>query len=72
VTRSGVARFFRACLILLSPCFSILPGRENAVSNQLLSPLPDNITLPDPRVSAWLDAASEEGLQIAIMKGNQF
>ncbi|AOK46506.1 hypothetical protein WT60_06320 [Burkholderia sp. MSMB617WGS] len=65
-------RFFRTCLILLSLCFAILPGRAHAVSNQLLLLLPDNFTLPDPRVSAWLDAASEEGLQISIIYDSQF
>ena len=65
-------RFFKACLILLSLCCAILPGRANAVSNQLLLLLPDNITLPDPRVSAYLDAASEEGLQLTIIQDTQF
>ncbi|AJX31523.1 polysaccharide deacetylase family protein [Burkholderia oklahomensis] len=65
-------RFLRACLILFSLCLTIVPGRANAVSNQLLLLLPDNFTLPDPRVSAWLDAASEEGLQISIINDSQF
>ncbi|KVE44405.1 polysaccharide deacetylase family protein [Burkholderia sp. BDU5] len=65
-------RFLRTCLILFSLCLTIVPGRANAVSNQLLLLLPDNFTLPDPRVSAWLDAASEEGLQISIIYDSQF
>ncbi|AJY38844.1 hypothetical protein I6G56_24930 [Burkholderia humptydooensis] len=65
-------RFLRTCLILCSLCLAIVPGRANAASNQLLLLLPDNFTLTDPRVSAWFDAASEEGLQLSVMYDSQF
>ena len=51
---------------------TIAPGRANALSNQLLLLLPDNFTLPDPRVSAWRDSAAEEGLQISLISDTQF
>ncbi|ONY07892.1 polysaccharide deacetylase family protein, partial [Burkholderia cenocepacia] len=66
-------RTLRAVLIVFSVCLMTLaPGRASALSNQLLLLLPDNFTLPDPRVSAWLDSAAEEGLQIALISDTQF
>ncbi|WP_175760907.1 polysaccharide deacetylase family protein [Burkholderia ambifaria] len=66
-------RALRGFLIVLSVCvMTFAPGRASALSNQLLLLLPDNFTLPDPRVSAWLDSASEEGLQISLISDTQF
>jgi hypothetical protein len=66
-------RTLRAFLIVFTVCvMTFAPGRANALSNQLLLLLPDNFTLPDPRVSAWLDSASEEGLQISLISDTQF
>ncbi|HHL4079217.1 hypothetical protein [Burkholderia sola] len=66
-------RTLRAFLIVFSVCLMTLaPGRASALSNQLLLLLPDNFTLPDPRVSAWLDSAAEEGLQISLISDTQF
>ncbi|MCW3505415.1 polysaccharide deacetylase family protein [Burkholderia cenocepacia] len=66
-------RTLRTVLIVFSVCLMTLaPGRASALSNQLLLLLPDNFTLPDPRVSAWLDSAAEEGLQIALISDTQF
>ncbi|WP_175715924.1 polysaccharide deacetylase family protein [Burkholderia ambifaria] len=66
-------RTLRAFLIVFTVCvMTFAPGRANALSNQLLLLLPDNFTLPDSRVSAWLDSASEEGLQISLISDTQF
>ncbi|KGR93193.1 polysaccharide deacetylase family protein [Burkholderia pseudomallei] len=65
-------RFLGTFLILFSLTLATVPGQANAASNQLLLLLPDNFTLPDPRVSAWFDAASEEGLQLSVMYDSQF
>ncbi|WP_257993516.1 hypothetical protein [Cupriavidus pauculus] len=49
-----------------------LPAMTHAATNQIALLLPDGVTLPDPRVSAWLDAAQEEGLKITIINDTQF
>ncbi|MGO4809392.1 hypothetical protein AB4156_07280 [Cupriavidus sp. 2MCAB6] len=49
-----------------------LPAKTHAATNQIALLVPDTMTLPDPRVSAWLDAALEEGLKITVINDTQF
>ncbi|MGO4305615.1 hypothetical protein [Cupriavidus sp. RAF12] len=44
----------------------------HAATNQIALLVPDSLALPDPRVSAWLDAAQEEGLKITVINDTQF
>ncbi len=48
------------------------PAMTHAATNQIALLVPDTLTLPDPRVSAWLDAALEEGLKITVINDTQF
>ncbi|BDB29059.1 polysaccharide deacetylase family protein (plasmid) [Cupriavidus sp. P-10] len=49
-----------------------LPVIAHAATNQIALLIPDELALPDPRVSAWLDAAQEEGLKITVINDTQF
>ena len=49
-----------------------VPAIVFAATNQIGLLLPDGFSLPDPRVSAWLDAAEEEGLKITVINDTQF
>lgn len=63
---------FRRMLFALALGLLLAAGPAKAVTNQLLLLLPDNFVLPDPRVSAWLDAASEDGVQITLINDSAF
>ena len=65
-------RFIGAALASLVLTLGAAQTPAMATTNQLLLLVPDNLALPDPRVSAWLDAAQEEGLQITVMTDSQF
>ncbi|CAJ6356888.1 hypothetical protein ISI06_28790 [Burkholderia pseudomallei] len=70
LAKSG--KFLRVVFALFALAFAFSPGGARAATNQLLLLVPDTLTLPDPRVSAWLDSAQEEGLQIKVMTDSQF
>lgn len=70
LAKSG--KFLRILFALFALAFAFSPGGAQAASNQLLLLVPNTLTLPDPRVSAWLDSAQEEGLQITVMTDSQF
>lgn len=70
LAKSG--KFLRILFALFALAFAFSPGGVQAATNQLLLLVPDTLTLPDPRVSAWLDTAQEEGLQITVMTDSQF
>ncbi len=67
---------FRQCrrwiVRLMATLALALPAIVFAATNQIGLLLPDGFSLPDPRVSAWLDAAQEEGLKITIINDTQF
>lgn len=65
LAKSG--KFLRILFTLFALAFAFGPGGVRAATNQLLLLVPDTLTLPDSRVSAWLDSAQEEGLQIKVM-----
>ncbi|KVE38044.1 polysaccharide deacetylase family protein [Burkholderia sp. BDU5] len=65
-------KFLRVVFALFALAFAFSPGGARAATNQLLLLVPDTLTLPDSRVSAWLDSAQEEGLQITVMTDSQF
>jgi hypothetical protein len=50
----------------------VSPPMTHAATNQIALLVPDGLNLPDPRVSAWLDAAQEEGLKITVINDTQF
>lgn len=66
---------FRQCrdwiVRLLATLALALPTIVFAATNQIGLLLPDGFPLPDPRVSAWLDAAQEEGLKITVINDAQ-
>ncbi|MGN6805556.1 MAG: hypothetical protein ACTHJZ_06430 [Trinickia sp.] len=68
----SISVFIRRVLYALALCLLVPAGFANAATNQLLLLLPDNFALPDPRVSAWLDAASEDGVQITLINDTAF
>jgi len=70
LAKSG--KFLRILFALFALAIAFSPGVVRAATNQLLLLVPDTLTLPDPRVSAWLDTAQEEGLQIKVMTDSQF
>ena len=70
LAKSG--KFLRILFALFALAFAFSPGGVRAATNQLLLLVPNTLTLPDPRVSAWLDTAQEEGLQITVMTDSQF
>ncbi|WP_322022484.1 polysaccharide deacetylase family protein [Burkholderia sp. BCC1977] len=70
LAKSG--KFLRILFALFALAFAFSPGGVRAATNQLLLLVPDTLTLPDSRVSAWLDTAQEEGLQITVMTDSQF
>ncbi|AHI80949.1 membrane protein [Burkholderia thailandensis] len=70
LAKSG--KFLRVVFALFALAFAFSPGGARAATNQLLLLVPDTLTLPDPRVSAWLDSAQEEGLQIQVITDSQF
>lgn len=70
LAKSG--KFLRILFALFALAFAFSPGGVQAATNQLLLLVPDTLTLPDSRVSAWLDSAQEEGLQIKVMTDSQF
>src|SRR5580700_4660531 len=47
-------------------------GRWGAAPDRLLLLLPDEVSLSDPKVALWLDAASEEGLHVEPMRDSDF
>jgi len=49
-----------------------MPSMTYAATNQIGLLVPDGFALPDARVSAWLDAAQEEGLQVTVITDTQF
>ncbi|CAM2140609.1 Membrane protein [Pararobbsia alpina] len=65
-------RLIGAALATLVITFGLAQSPAWATNNSLILLIPDNFTLPDPRVSAWLDAAQEEGLQLTVMSDTQF
>jgi hypothetical protein len=65
-------RFLWAVLTAFAMSLAVGQSPALASSNQLILLIPDNFALPDPRVSAWLDAAQEEGLQLTVMSDTQF
>ncbi|WP_296228081.1 polysaccharide deacetylase family protein [Ralstonia sp. UBA689] len=64
LTRLGVLAL--TVLVLATPA----PAR--AATNQIAMLVPDTFSPTDPRVTAWLDAALEEGLQITLVTDTQF
>ncbi|WP_343727070.1 hypothetical protein [Burkholderia seminalis] len=70
LAKSG--KFLRILFALFALAFAFSPGGVQAATNQLILLVPNTLTLPDPRVSAWLDTAQEEGLQITVMTDSQF
>ncbi|WER50117.1 hypothetical protein CupriaWKF_24485 [Cupriavidus sp. WKF15] len=49
----------------------VAAGSVLAATNQIALVVPDNYTPSDPRITAWLDAAREEGLQITLVTDSQ-
>ena len=47
-------------------------GHSTSSPDRLLLLLPDDMTMTDPKVTVWLDAASEEGLHIVPMHDSNF
>lgn len=47
-------------------------SRSVAAADRLLLLVPDNVSFDDPRVTVWLDAASEEGLHVAPVHDSDF
>lgn len=47
-------------------------GRSAANPDRLLLLLPDDAKLDDPKVTVWLDAASEEGIHLTPIKDSDF
>jgi len=47
-------------------------SRSVASADRLLLLVPDNVSLSDPRVTAWLDAGSEEGLHVVPIRDSEF
>ena len=47
-------------------------GRSGTAPDRLLLLLPDGVSLSDPKVTLWLDAASEEGLHVVPMRDSDF
>lgn len=68
----SISVFIRRMLFALALGWLVSASSAYAVTNQLLLLLPDNFVLPDPRVSAWLDAASEDGVQITLINDTAF
>lgn len=67
------ARRTRGLIVqLIAGLALVLPTVALAATNQIGLLVPDGLTLPDPRVSAWLDAADEEGLKITVITDTQF
>lgn len=69
---TGKLNFVRRMLFALAIGLFMSAGAATAATNQLLLLLPDGFVLPDPRVSAWLDAASEDGVQITLINDTAF
>lgn len=61
-----------ALMLLALALAAVLPAMTHAATNQIALLVPDGLSLPDPRVSAWLDAAQEEGLKITVINDTQF
>ncbi len=49
-----------------------LPAMTQAATNQIALLVPDGFSQTDPRVTAWLDGALEEGLKITVISDTQF
>jgi len=47
-------------------------GRSETEADRLLLLVPDDASLTDPRVTVWLDAASEEGLHVVPMHDSRY
>ena len=47
-------------------------SRRPAKADEILLLLPDDLSFNDPRVTLWLDAASEEGLHLAPVHDSEF
>ncbi|WER50143.1 polysaccharide deacetylase family protein [Cupriavidus sp. WKF15] len=47
------------------------PALTRAATNQIALVVPDNFNQSDPHITAWLDAALEEGLQITLVTDTQ-
>ncbi|MBP0633235.1 hypothetical protein J8I32_31090 [Cupriavidus sp. AcVe19-1a] len=59
-------------LVMLFALAATMPALTHAATNQIALLVPDGLALPDARVSAWLDAAQEEGLKITVVNDTQF
>ncbi|MFS8978503.1 hypothetical protein PO002_29050 [Cupriavidus necator] len=65
----------RSSVLVLQLCLALvlaLPAISHAATNQIALLVPDGFSLPDPRVSAWLDGAQEEGLKMTVITDTQF
>lgn len=60
-----------AVLAALVWCW-IARGRSVASADRLLLLVPDNVSFADPKVTVWLDAASEEGLHVLPIHDSEF
>jgi hypothetical protein len=69
--RYGVLLGIAGCLLILIAAWRVNSQRESS-ADRLLLLLPDGTTLSDPRVTVWLDAASEEGLHIVPVHDSAF
>lgn len=70
LAKSG--KLLRILFASFALAFAFAAGAVQAATNQIILLIPNNLTLPDPRVSAWLDSAQEEGLQLTVMTDSQF
>jgi hypothetical protein len=62
-----------ACLVVGGAWFAVRArARTKPSADRLLLLLPDDASFSDPRVTVWLDAASEEGLHIVPMHDSTY
>lgn len=69
--RRSSSLVLRALLMFFALAMTV-PAMSQAATNQIALLVPDGLALPDARVSAWLDAAQEEGLKITVINDTQF
>ncbi|SOZ38912.1 conserved exported protein of unknown function (plasmid) [Cupriavidus neocaledonicus] len=58
-------------LMVLAALSLAMPTAARAATNQIALLVPDGMALPDARVSAWQDAALEEGLKLTVISDSQ-
>ncbi len=62
----------RGSALALMALAMALPAMTQAATNQIALLVPDGFSQTDPRVTAWLDGAAEEGLKITVISDTQF